>query len=358
MRRLPRDVKSCLEKARESALLAVGNYNRPETAFRSGAYIVLMVIAWTSLFHAIFLKDRVKPFHTKIKKGRYIRYEKVDGENRAWELAQCVKEYYSGDHPPERKNLEFFIGLRNKIEHRNMPQLDDRIFGECQALLLNFESLLNEKFGERYSLNESLAVSLQFSTITPARKAEALRNLQSKSYPSVMDYVERFRSGLSADIEQSMEYSFRVFLLPKTGNHATSSDLALEIINVDNLSEEAKLEMERVVGLLKTRETPVANPGKLKPGDVVQQVEAGLGCRFSMSDHTTCWKYFEVRPPTGAKEPTKTDIRYCHYDVPHKDYIYTDKWVDFLISKLSVRAVHREVLGREPELDGDGITTS
>ena len=134
MRRLPREVKACLEKARESTLLAVGSYNRPETAFRSGAYIVLMVIAWTSLFHAIFLKNQVKPFHTKIRKGRYVRYERVGGDYKAWELAECVRQFYGGNNSAARSNLEFFIDLRNKIEHRSMPQLDDQIFGECQAL--------------------------------------------------------------------------------------------------------------------------------------------------------------------------------------------------------------------------------
>ena len=141
MKGLPREVLSTLAKARESALLAVGIYNRPGTEFRSGGYIVLMVIAWTALFHAIFLKMGLKPFHVKLRRGKYIRYEKVDGDNKAWELAECVRQFYGNKNTPARKNLEFFVGLRNKIEHRTMPYLDDQIFGECQALLLNFEDL-------------------------------------------------------------------------------------------------------------------------------------------------------------------------------------------------------------------------
>ena len=49
MRGLPYDVKALVEKARETALLAVETYNRPTASFRSGAYVVLMIIAWTSL---------------------------------------------------------------------------------------------------------------------------------------------------------------------------------------------------------------------------------------------------------------------------------------------------------------------
>ena len=308
-----------------------------------------MVIAWTALFHAIFLKMGLKPFHVKLRRGKYIRYEKVDGDNKAWELAECVRQFYGNKNTPARKNLEFFVGLRNKIEHRTMPYLDDQIFGECQALLLNFEDLLTGEFGDRYSLNESLAVSLQFSTITPDAKAKALRRMQSRSYSSVIDYVKRFRSSLSASIEQSMEYSYRVFLLPKTGNHASSSDLAVEFINVDALGDQTRQELEKAVTLLKTRESAVAHPGQMKPGQVVDKVQKRLQAKFNIRDHTTCWKYFKVRPPTDAADPKKCDVQYCQYDVPHGDYIYTDAWVGQLVSQLADPKRFEELLGRTPE---------
>lgn len=349
MRGLPREVKATLQKAQESALLAVETYNRPGTLFRSGAYIVLMAIAWTALFHAMFLKGRVKPFHVIVKQGRYVRYQKVDGDNKAWELAECVRQFYKGDNSPVRKNLEFFVGLRNKIEHRSMPQLDDQIFGECQALLLNFEALLASEFGDNYSLNESLAVSLQFSTITPSGKAEALRRIQTKAYPSVTEYVQRFRSALSADVQESMEYSYKVFLLPKTGNHRKSSDLAVEFINVSELDDQTREVYERTVTLLKTRERAVAFPGARKPGGVAAEVERQLGIPFGTNDHTRCWKHFRARPPTGVTDKANTDIRYCHYDEPHDDYVYTDEWVEFLVLSLSEPKTYRGILGRERE---------
>ncbi len=302
------------------------------------------------MFHSIFLKNGVKPFYVKAKSGRYVRYEKIDGDNKAWELKECVRRFYEDDHPPVRKNLEFFIGLRNRIEHRNMPQLDDQIFGECQALLLNFEVLLTTEYGTHNSLNESLAIALQFSTITPDGKAKALRHLQSKSYHSVSEYVNRFRSSLSADIEQSMEYSYRVFLVPKTGNHATSSDIAVEFINLNALDDDSRHEFERAVTLLKTRESAVAHPGKMKPSDVARNVQSRLGIKFGTNDHTRCWKHFNIRPPTNADDPTKCDVRYCQYDVPHGDYIYTNEWEELLVSRLSDPERFKKVVGKVPEI--------
>jgi hypothetical protein len=62
MRGLPRQAKGALEKARDSGTLAVEVYNKPAVKFKSGGYITLMVIAWTSLFHAVFFKRKLKPF--------------------------------------------------------------------------------------------------------------------------------------------------------------------------------------------------------------------------------------------------------------------------------------------------------
>jgi hypothetical protein len=83
MPRHSNELRAHLDKARESALLAVETYNRPGTRFRSGGYIVLMCIAWTALFYAIFFKSGVKPFYRKKTNRRH--FETVDGDKKAWE---------------------------------------------------------------------------------------------------------------------------------------------------------------------------------------------------------------------------------------------------------------------------------
>ncbi|MFH1743486.1 MAG: DUF3644 domain-containing protein, partial [bacterium] len=82
-----------MQKSRDSALLSVEIYNKPAVAFKSGGYITLMVIAWTSLFHAIFFLRKVKPYYRK-PNGHF---ERVDGDYRHWELGECLKQYYGND---------------------------------------------------------------------------------------------------------------------------------------------------------------------------------------------------------------------------------------------------------------------
>ena len=69
MRGLPKQVKNFLDKAIDSALLAVETYNKPAVKFKSGGYIVLMCIAWTSLLHAIFAKKKIKPIYKEGKRS-------------------------------------------------------------------------------------------------------------------------------------------------------------------------------------------------------------------------------------------------------------------------------------------------
>src|ERR671911_693014 len=80
------------------------------------------------------------------------RYVHVDGEPKHWDLSECLRQHYGATNPAERKNLEFLIGLRNKIEHRHLPDLDAGLYGECQAGLLNLEQTIIAEFGAQYAM--------------------------------------------------------------------------------------------------------------------------------------------------------------------------------------------------------------
>jgi hypothetical protein len=332
---LPREVRVHVQKARESALLAVEVYNKPLIVFRSGGYIVLMCIAWTALFHGIFFRRRKKPFYRM--KDKPYRYERVDGDYKAWELSTCVSEFYGGNNCPERKNLELFIGLRNKIEHRSMPELDVRLFGECQALLFNFEDLIVQEFGTSYALNESLSLSLQFSQMRNAHQVLAMQTLHSPMAKRIMNYVNAFRSALTAEQLNDLRFSYKVFLIPRTANRADPDDLAVWFVKPGTLSQEDQDRLQQVAALIKPMTAQVANQGRYRPKDVCDRVlpiiqgYLGSPIKFSPSSHhARACDHYKVRPKRGCGDPRKTDERFCHYDEAHRDYVFTDSWVKFL----------------------------
>lgn len=338
MKGLPLEVKALLAKARESAVLAVETYNRPSASFRSGAYIVLMVIAWTSLFHAMFLRRNTKPYY---RKSGSKRFQKVDGDYKRWELAECVRQYFKTDIPAIRRNLEFFVGLRNKIEHRSMPALDPEIFGECQAFLMNFESLICSEFGDRYAINGGLSLALHFSRSAPKPRAASTTSKEAKTFRAVKTYVEQFRSSLSTEVYSDLGYSFKVYLVPKVGTHASKDAVAVEWVKYDPSKPEEMKEYERIVALIKPKEVRVANLDLLKPGEVAKKVAAAIRKPFNVGHHhVTCYRHFNARPAKGASDPKACDTRYCVYDAAHRDYLYTQEWVDHLVKSLSDNATY------------------
>lgn len=333
-RRLSEAVKGNLEKSRSAAVAAVDVYNRPGPRFRTAQFVILIIVSWTALFHAIFYRKGQRPWYRK-PRMKAVRYVKVDGDPKHWDLSQCLVQHFGGNNPPERTNLEFLLGLRNKIEHRHLPQLDASLYGECQAALMNLETLLVQEFGDRYALTEQLAVSLQFSQRIPAEKTSAARALATKEARSVAEYAETFRGGLPSDVLNSMKYSFNVFLVPRVVNRQSAADAAVQFVSVNETSKEELDRLSKLNVLIKEKHIPIANLGLLRPKHVVREVSAKRPqVKFTMGSHTESWKKFKVRPGSSSKSPEKTDSRYCVYDRAHGDYLYTDAWVKLLVREL------------------------
>lgn len=343
-RGLPRAVRDQVEKARESALLAVSIYNRPNAHFKTYGYIVMMQIAWTSLLFAIFHRRGVQPFYRKLNSNRY---EMINGLRKAWDLSKCIKEFWGGTSSPVAENLRLFIGLRDRIEHRDVPALDMRVFGECQALLFNFEDLILKEFGARFEINETLAPSLQFSRVRSSEAETALRELLKPLPRDISTFIAEFKSALSSDMTDDLGFSYKVFLIPNVKNDQSKDALAIEFVHYD---PKAKDQYEKLVTLIKDRQVPILNLDTFKPGAVVTQVKQSLGAQraFNMASHTACWRHYKVRPPSGAADPGACDTLFCIYDKTHGDHVYTKAWIEHLCKELADDAKYREVTGARP----------
>jgi len=326
---LPEQVEELAVKSRDSAILAIDIYNRPIVAFRSQGYIVMMIIAWTALFHAICELEKKEWFY-KNKDGSYII---IDGDKKAWDLAKCIDECENMISEAAKKNLYLFISLRNKTEHRYVPAFDLDILGECQAMLINFENLITEKFGSYYALNNALSFPLQVTTVRQEAQVEAIKKVQSQHYNELREYIKTYRGSLDDDIYSDSQYSYRVFLIPKVGNHRSSSDCAVEFVKLDpNNPDEFEAKMKDIA-LIRDRHVPVANQGKLRPQMVCDALSDRMDKEIKVHLHTKAWKTYNVRKQ--GKQAEGCDTKYCQFDEPHSDYVYTQAWVDFLFSKLS-----------------------
>ena len=350
--RLSTLTRNNVEKCRAATIAAVESYNRPNGQFRTPTYIVLIVIAWQAFFHAYYYRRNKKPWYqsrsSEFKKG--VRYERVDGEPKHWDLSRCLKEYFQGEQHPERKNLEFLLGLRNKIEHRHLPQLDLAVYGECQACLINLEDYLVREFGGKYALTESLNLSLQFSRTRPQEQVKSIKSL-AKNARDVLEYIEHFRLNLNDQVWNDMGYSYRVFLVPKVVSRENSADVAVEFINADQINEIDEDRLKKLNVLIKDRHIPIVNLDLKKPAEVALAVSESIPFRFRVHHHTMAWKYFKVRPPRNNANPEKTKPSFCVYDAAHQDYLYTSAWVRKLVNDLSDPIKYKLITKSYPQED-------
>jgi hypothetical protein len=339
--------KSLLESSIDCALLAVEIYNKPRAPFRVESFITNMVMAWTRLLQSHFNLTIGETFFYKEKNGRY---KLIDGERKAWDLKTCILNY-GGLSEPVKINLDFFIKLRNKIEHRTIDkeEIGIMIFGECQSLLYNFENELIKLFGKEYALNESLAYSLQFSRLRTNKQKEASKQLLSSEYREIKDFIHKYRDSLNPDVFSTQEFSIKLIQVPKIVN-GNRNDLAIEFVNWNALDEDDREKFDKLTTIVKDRvvKSEVINPSRVKPGKVLEEVQKKCGIKFSHTDHKYVLAIFSVRPykefdKTQEQDPFETNTKYCHYDEAHKDYLYQECWIEFLINNIETNKLNKEI---------------
>ncbi len=288
------------------------------------------------LFHAYFNYSNIKYYH-KDNSGKYI---KIGGEYKYWELGFCIDEFGKLESSIEA-NLKFFIGLRNKIEHRHIDQkeIDILIFGECQSLLYNYESTLTDLFGEEYAINENLAYSLQFSLMRTREQKRSSKSVLSNELKNVKNYINNYRTSLSDEVFNSQEYSVKLMQVPKVSN-TNRSDLAIEFVNWNSLSSTDKSNYDQLISIIKDKRilTEAVNTDRYKPIDVIKEVKKICNISINQHAHRCLYYAFSVRPTfldSAVKEDTIS--KYCLYDSTHNDYVYTKEWVDFICNLFTMK---------------------
>jgi len=287
-------------------------------------------MAWTKLFHAHFNNTIGDKYYYKTPNGRY---KLVDGDKKTWELSTCINNFKALSEPV-KTNLEFFIRLRNKIEHRHIDkrEVDTLIFGECQSLLFNYENQLIHFFGNHYSINEALVYSLQFSQLRTKQQEKASKSALSSDLAEIVSFVGNYRNNLSDEIFNSLEYSIKLIQIPKISN-TNRADAAIEFVKWDELSDEDRSAFDKISVIIKDKRVTIeaANVKRIKPGEVVSRVNKILAREvLSTNLNAVLFKLFNIRPSSGADDPFETNSEFCLYDETHNDYVYQEAWVEYL----------------------------
>jgi hypothetical protein len=316
---LNQEVEELVIKARESALAAVQHYNNPLTVFRTGNYLVLMIIAYTALFHAILQRAGVD--YSEPKSDGTQKLTK-DGEQYLWDALHSARYYaqhYGDSYSADPKfltavvtNLELLTPIRHQIEHRHMPELDIDIVGHCQSMLMNFERILTQEFTSYYCLNTNLSFALQLSSTRLSENTQAVKRLQSGAYNQVKEHIARFHGNLSDELLGNLAFEFRVWLLQKPANRARNADMSIEFIAIDDLPEEKREELQRSIVAIKAVPQDYAKDCNLWEKDIRAYLCTHIGPLIKYGDNyrKIAPAYIrDVRIAHGITSPSKMYYR-------------------------------------------------
>jgi hypothetical protein len=117
--------------------------------------------------------------------------------------------------------------------------------------------------------------------------------------------------------------------VPKTGPKS-EADMSVRFVREEDLTDEqrtALANLEQGIVVIREKVRPVANANYLKPSECVRAIRELVPFEFNMYNFTEAWKKLDVRPRAGSKHPERTDEKYCVYDKPHDDYVYTEAFV-------------------------------
>ncbi len=337
--------RSMVEASRQEALQAADHYNRPKRDRSLEGFLVHMHIAWLYLLHARFKRDGID---YRYWKGR--RLDRIDGEPKTWELRRCIQERWSANDPV-RKNLELTIALRNKIEHRYQEAISAVTSGYAQALLLNYEEEITATFGNKYSLGDELRFPVFVGTFTRDGVAKIL-DAQRQAPSKIKKFLADFDASLDPSIAQDPRYEFRIHLVPKTGPK-TEADMSVTFVREEDLTEEQRETLTDVgrggTVLIREKQRAVANADNLKPKAVVEAVQASIPFEFHMGHFVAARRRLQARPPHGSPHPERTDEKYCVYDAPHRDYVYTPAFVKKIVGEADTEEKFEAFFGSKPQ---------
>lgn len=274
-----------IRKSKEAALAAVEIFNSPTIHFKSEIFIVLINIAWTYMLHAYCRGQRIEYRYFQTLNGRR-RFDRTrHGAHKYWELERCLNDDGCPLDRDTVNNLRFLIGIRHEIEHQMTSRIDDLISARFQACCLNYNYYLKKLFPRMHGIEENLAFSLQFSSVSRLQIDE-LDKIEDLPGP-IRKFISGFDGALTDDEYQSPRFAYRVLFVPKLANRKGQADEVIEFVKADS-------ELAQQVNAHYTTIKEVERP-KYLPSEIVRLMKSEGFTDFSMHQHTLLWRELDAK---------------------------------------------------------------
>lgn len=324
-----------------AAMAALRAWNDPTASFRTESFALQFVAAWNGLAIAILQHTRIE-WRDLDSNGAPVTF---DGREKAKDTPELVSLAWPGTrHDPLRRNVAFWVGLRNHVAHRHLPTLDAAVIPQAQAGLLNLEGALVDAFGEDYTLGDSLSVPLQLSGFRNPELLASLKQLQGSLPLDVQQYLSQ-QARVNQAVADDPSYMLRVTFVPVVPSSGRNPDAVAYFVRPGEVTEDLGLALKDYVIMEKIVHGP--RPTMIAT-QVVEAVRDRIPFRFTVSMHTEASRRLGARPKSSQGDQTATDARYCEYVTSVKRHLYNQAWVNRLASELSTADGFRAATGFEP----------
>jgi hypothetical protein len=333
-----------LNEAKRLAVKAIDEYNCSTGHYAD--FVGTMVRAWLYLLQAEFQRDKID-YRYKDPDGDPTL---IDGEPKLWDVLRSAKERFPATNDPVRINLELFIALRNKVEHRCEHALKAAASGRAHALVINFEQELVAKFGVEHSLADRLRFPLFVESITAPERKDSIKAV--RALRAAQAVLARYDAGLDSEVLDDQRYDFRVRLVPMLGPKS-EADAAIEFVKLDELTDDERKVMIEAgrsgMVITKVKKVPVSSAGCMLPNRVVAEVQKRVPFDFNMGLHTRLWKHFKLHPAGWvAPDGGETVSEFCIPDEPTRQYVYTPAWIAKIVKEIGTPEKFEAFFGKPP----------
>ena len=294
-----------LVRAREAMILAVQTFNSPGVNFKTEVFSVLANIAWTYLLHQHYERTKVSIYNS-------------DGQSLS--LTAMLERPDCPVSEGTKNNLRALKLIRDKVEHHLLGGVDPDWHALYQACCLNFDRTICELFGDRLSLSSELSLALQFARMEIGQ----LGSVQSHQLPKKIKAVDaQLAEGMTDEQIADLHYQFGVVY---TLTSTSKSKAHIRFVLPDTPEAEA---IENI--LVKYKDAGKSHP--FRASDVTKLVDERTEEKFTSHNHTQAWRFHKVRPRNFKPESKQVNGKFCTYHSLHKDYSYSQDWVDLLASE-------------------------
>ncbi|QCE34253.1 hypothetical protein FAI40_02260 [Acetobacteraceae bacterium] len=188
---------------------------------------------------------------------------------------------------------------------------------------MNFDKILVQWFGEKTSLQKNLSFAIQFAKLNLHQAS----NIQNFNIPPAIEALDlRLNTKISDELANDPQYKLKVLFALLSGGKSSE--------HIEFISPESAQGKEIHNILIKEKTILTSDEYPFKTKAIVDIIKGKLSW-FSIYYHTKAWKKFKIRPETKSNTPRKTQSKYCIYDAAHKDYLYNQKWAEFLLKTIT-----------------------